>query len=47
MDLLNLDSIDTFAAAFLASGRPLHILIYNAGIMFVEKQIGFLPLFSS
>jgi NAD(P)-dependent dehydrogenase (short-subunit alcohol dehydrogenase family) len=42
MDLLNLDSIDTFAAAFLASGRPLHILIYNAGIMFVEKQIGFL-----
>jgi NAD(P)-dependent dehydrogenase (short-subunit alcohol dehydrogenase family) len=33
MDLLDLDSIDAFANEFLSSGRPLHILINNAGIM--------------
>ncbi|RYG74553.1 SDR family NAD(P)-dependent oxidoreductase [bacterium] len=33
MDLLNPASINAFAAEFLASGRPLHILINNAGIM--------------
>jgi NAD(P)-dependent dehydrogenase (short-subunit alcohol dehydrogenase family) len=38
MDLLNPDSIDAFAAMFLASGRPLHLLIHNAGIMFVPLR---------
>ena len=38
MDLMNPDSIDAFAAAFLASGRPLHLLIHNAGIMFVPLR---------
>ena len=33
MDLLDPASIDAFAADFLASGRPLHMLINNAGIM--------------
>jgi NAD(P)-dependent dehydrogenase (short-subunit alcohol dehydrogenase family) len=32
MDLLNPDSIDAFTETFLASGRPLHLLIHNAGI---------------
>lgn len=38
MDLMNPDSIDAFAATFLASGRPLHLLINNAGIMFVPLR---------
>ena len=38
MDLINPDSIDTFAEKFLASGRPLHLLINNAGIMFVPLR---------
>jgi NAD(P)-dependent dehydrogenase (short-subunit alcohol dehydrogenase family) len=38
MDLLNPDSIDAFAETFLASGRPLHLLIHNAGIMFVPLR---------
>ena len=33
MDLLDPQSIDAFAKGFLASGRPLHTLINNAGIM--------------
>jgi len=33
MDLIDPTSIDAFAARFLASGRPLHILVNNAGIM--------------
>lgn len=33
MDLADPPSIDAFAAAFLASRRPLHLLIDNAGIM--------------
>ncbi|MBW4081196.1 oxidoreductase [Paenibacillus sp. S150] len=33
MDLIDPNSIDTFAAGFLASGRPLHILVNSAGIM--------------
>jgi NAD(P)-dependent dehydrogenase (short-subunit alcohol dehydrogenase family) len=33
LDLLDPVSIDAFAARYLASGRPLHILINNAGIM--------------
>lgn len=38
MDLMSPESIDTFAATFLASGRPLHLLINNAGIMFVPLR---------
>ncbi|XUL93217.1 oxidoreductase [Streptomyces galilaeus] len=33
LDLLDPASIDTFAEKFLASGRPLHLLVNNAGIM--------------
>jgi NAD(P)-dependent dehydrogenase (short-subunit alcohol dehydrogenase family) len=33
LDLLDPGSIDAFAARYLDSGRPLHILINNAGIM--------------
>ncbi|MCA1220789.1 oxidoreductase [Streptomyces sp. 8L] len=33
MDLLDPASVDAFADAFLASGRPLHILVNSAGIM--------------
>jgi len=38
MDLLNHNSIDTFAEKFLSSGRPLHMLINNAGIMWVPLR---------
>jgi len=38
MDLMHPDSIDAFAAKFLASGRPLHLLINNAGIMWVPLR---------
>lgn len=33
MDLIDPPSIDAFAAKFIASGRPLHILVNSAGIM--------------
>jgi len=33
MDLADYDSVGAFAAGFVASGSPLHILINNAGIM--------------
>ncbi len=33
MDLLDPASIDSFAARFVASGRPLHMLVNSAGIM--------------
>jgi len=35
MDLIAPDSINEFTEKFIASGRPLHILINNAGIMWV------------
>jgi NAD(P)-dependent dehydrogenase (short-subunit alcohol dehydrogenase family) len=35
MDLIDPESIDAFTANFIASGRPLHLLINNAGIMWV------------
>lgn len=38
MDLANPDSIDAFAEKFLASGSPLHLLINNAGIMWVPLR---------
>jgi NAD(P)-dependent dehydrogenase (short-subunit alcohol dehydrogenase family) len=33
MDLIDPSSVDAFAGKFLASGRPLHILVNSAGIM--------------
>ncbi|MBT31915.1 MAG: oxidoreductase [Thalassobius sp.] len=38
MDLSNPASIDVFAQQFLESGRPLHLLINNAGIMWVPLR---------
>lgn len=38
MDLMNPASINAFAEKFLASGRPLHLLINNAGIMWVPLR---------
>lgn len=38
IDLMNPASIDAFAIKFLASGRPLHLLINNAGIMWVPLR---------
>lgn len=38
LDLANPDSIDAFAEIFLASGQPLHLLINNAGIMWVPLR---------
>lgn len=38
VDLMNPDSIDAFADNFLSSGRPLHLLINNAGIMWVPLR---------
>lgn len=38
VDLIDPHSIDAFAGRFLASGRPLHILINNAGIMWVPLR---------
>jgi NAD(P)-dependent dehydrogenase (short-subunit alcohol dehydrogenase family) len=38
MDLMNPESIDAFAEKFLTSERPLHLLINNAGIMWVPLR---------
>ncbi|WP_295125302.1 SDR family NAD(P)-dependent oxidoreductase [uncultured Chitinophaga sp.] len=38
MDLMDADSIDAFAQRFLESGQPLHLLINNAGIMWVPLR---------
>lgn len=38
IDLMDPASIDTFAAQFIASERPLHLLINNAGIMWVPLR---------
>ncbi|PZR29787.1 MAG: oxidoreductase [Citrobacter freundii] len=38
MDLIDPASVDEFASRFLASGRPLHLLINNAGIMWVPLR---------
>lgn len=38
MDLIDPVSIDAFASRFIASGRPVHLLINNAGIMWVPLQ---------
>lgn len=38
LDFIDPASIDAFAEKFLASGRPLHLLINNAGIMWVPLR---------
>lgn len=38
LDLMDPAQIDSFAQAFLASNRPLHLLINNAGIMWVPLR---------
>ncbi|WP_284653303.1 SDR family NAD(P)-dependent oxidoreductase [Flavobacterium terrisoli] len=38
MDCINPQSIDMFAQKFMASNRPLHLLINNAGIMWVPLR---------
>ncbi|VBB16682.1 oxidoreductase [Burkholderia stabilis] len=38
LDLLDPVSIDAFATGFLAEGRPLHLLINNAGVMATPLQ---------
>jgi NAD(P)-dependent dehydrogenase (short-subunit alcohol dehydrogenase family) len=38
MDLMSSDAIDSFAEKFIASGRSLHLLINNAGIMWVPLR---------
>jgi len=38
MDLAQPETIDAFAETFLSSNRPLHLLINNAGIMWVPLQ---------
>ncbi|MDR6388568.1 oxidoreductase [Paraburkholderia phenoliruptrix] len=38
IDLIDPASIDRFADAFLATGRPLHMLVNNAGVMAVPLQ---------
>lgn len=38
MDLMSPDSVDAFAIRFLNSGRSLHLLINNAGIMWVPLR---------
>ena len=38
MDLMDPASIDAFAQKFILSGRPLHLLINNAGIMWVPLR---------
>ncbi|QEC80325.1 SDR family NAD(P)-dependent oxidoreductase [Mucilaginibacter ginsenosidivorax] len=38
LDLIDPESIDAFAGKFSASGRPLYLLVNNAGIMFVPLR---------
>lgn len=38
IDLMDSDSIDAFAHKFLMTGRSLHLLINNAGIMWVPLR---------
>jgi NAD(P)-dependent dehydrogenase (short-subunit alcohol dehydrogenase family) len=50
LDLIDPVSVDAFAERFLASGRPLHILVNNAGIMappLVRDRRGFESQFAT
>jgi NAD(P)-dependent dehydrogenase (short-subunit alcohol dehydrogenase family) len=39
LDLASLASVRSFAADYLASDRPLHVLVNNAGIMGIERTL--------
>jgi NAD(P)-dependent dehydrogenase (short-subunit alcohol dehydrogenase family) len=39
LDLASLASVRAFAADFVAEGRPLHLLVNNAGIMIPERRV--------
>lgn len=43
LDLASFDSIRAFAAAFLASGQPLHRLIHNAGLLGMQATPSLSP----
>lgn len=50
LDLMDAESIKVFAARFISSGQPLHILINNAGIMappLVRDSLGYESQFST
>ncbi len=50
LDLIDPASVDAFAARFVASGRPLHMLVNNAGIMatpLVRDRRGFESQFAT
>ncbi|MFE2185558.1 SDR family NAD(P)-dependent oxidoreductase [Streptomyces sp. NPDC059455] len=51
LDLLDPTSIDAFAARYLDSGRPLHILVNNAGLPLPERLVrdarGYEPQFAT
>lgn len=38
LDLMNFNSIDDFSMRFLSTGRPLHMLINSAGVMFTPLR---------
>jgi len=38
MDLTDAESIDRFASEFISTGKPLHLLVNNAGIMWVPLR---------
>jgi NAD(P)-dependent dehydrogenase (short-subunit alcohol dehydrogenase family) len=38
LDLASLDSVRSFAEAFVAENRPLHLLVNNAGIMIPDRR---------
>jgi NAD(P)-dependent dehydrogenase (short-subunit alcohol dehydrogenase family) len=39
LDLADLSSVREFAAGIVADGRPLHVLVNNAGVMAVRKRL--------
>jgi len=38
LDLARLESVRAFARAFLATGRPIHLLVNNAGVMLPDRR---------
>ncbi len=38
-DFTSMDAVDAAADAFLASGRPLHVLLNNAGVMNAQRRL--------
>jgi NAD(P)-dependent dehydrogenase (short-subunit alcohol dehydrogenase family) len=39
LDLASLESIRDFAKAYLSTGRPIHLLINNAGVMLPDRRV--------